>query len=88
MLDNSKDSVGDGAEDEEAQDRRRGPRVCDAAKLKAEEKHEGRAREGQGAEPVNGKETLDDGGLGSVNLEEKYEDGERDTRNGNCDSVN
>lgn len=50
---------------------RRVPGVRDAAVPEAEEEHDGGADAGEGAQPVHGQQTLDDGRLRRVHLEEE-----------------
>ncbi|TKW56575.1 hypothetical protein CTA1_3539 [Colletotrichum tanaceti] len=84
-FDHREDAVADGAEDEEADDRRRAPGVPDPAELQPEEEHQRRAREGERAEPVDGRQPLDEGRPGRVDAQEEDEDHQRGARDREVD---
>lgn len=71
----------DDAEDDQADDRRRGPGVADAAEFEAEEEHDGAADDGDRADPVDGAEAGEEGGFGGFDFEQQEEDDEGDAAN-------
>ncbi len=64
------------AEDDEAHDGGGVPGVLHAAEFEPDEEHDGAADDGDGAEPVDGFEAGEDGGLGGFDVEEEEENDE------------
>ncbi len=62
------------AEDDKAHDGGRVPGVLHAAEFETDEEHDGAADDGDRAEPVDGFEAGEDGGLGGFDVEEEEED--------------